>query len=115
MWHFRHDLRLRADKNRQRAVAAKFGPCGEKTGPRVTSVEWQARQLSSRWHDTHVRMLRLAANEWLDARGIDSTSPDGSRAQPGGWNCLSPVPVPNGFWGLRPGIPPSGSAATPER
>ena len=65
-------------------MAAKFGPCGENTGPRDTSVEWQARQLSSRWHDTHVRMLRLAASEWLDARGIASTSPVVSRAQPGG-------------------------------
>ena len=71
-------------------MAAKFGPCGEKIGPRVGSVEWQARQLSSRWQETQVRMLRLAASEWLAARGIDSTSPDASRAHPGGWKLLEP-------------------------
>ena len=91
------------------------GPCGENDGPRLGSVEWQVRQLSSRWQETQVRRLRFAASEWLVDRGVAITAPLGSRAQPGGWKLLRPVPVPNGLFGRRPGIPPSGSAPTPER
>src|SRR3982750_2461820 len=84
-------------------------------GPRIASVEWQARQLSSRWQETHVRMLRWAASEWLLGRGLEITAPPASRTQPGGWNVLRPVPVPKGLFGRRPGSPPSGSDATPRR
>ena len=80
----RQARRLRAARKRQRAVAPKFAGCGEKVGPRVGSVEWQARQLSSRWHETQVRMLRLACSEWLAGRGMVRTSPEASRAHPGG-------------------------------
>src|SRR4029079_1745471 len=83
--------------------------------PRVGSAEWQARQLSSRWQETHVRMLRCAASEWLFGRGVEMTAPPASRTHPGGWNVFRPVPVPNGLLGRRPGRPPSGSAATPRR
>ena len=94
-----------AAKNLQRAVPAKPGPCGEKDGPRVGSAEWQARQLSSRWQETQVRRLRRAASEWLVDRGVEITPPLASRAQPGGWKLLRPVPVPNGLLGRRPGTP----------
>ncbi len=47
-------------------------------------------------------MLRLAWTEWLCGRGVAIGRPAASRAQPGGWNCLTPVPVPNGFSGLDP-------------
>ena len=90
-------------------------PCGEIIGPRAGSAEWQARQLSSRWQETQVRMFRRAATEWLVERGVSIGAPVASRAQPGGWKVLSPVPVPNGLFARRPGRPPSGSGATPER
>ena len=60
-------------------------------------------------------MFRRAASEWLVERGVSIGAPVASRAHPGGWKVLSPVPVPNGLFGRRPGRPPSGSGATPER
>src|SRR6185312_2418792 len=114
-WHLRQARWLRDERNRQRAVPANPGPCGEMVGPRVGSAEWQARQLSSRWQETQVRMFRRAWTEWLSGRGLAITTPTASRAQPGGWNCLTPVPVPNGLWGWRPRCPPEGSADTPVR
>src|ERR1700690_2530038 len=114
-WHLRQARRLRAARNRHRAVAPKLGPCGEKLGPRVGSVEWTSGQLSPRWHDPQVRILRLACTEWLVGRGVAITAPAASRAQPGGWNCLACVPVPNGLLTFVPGRPPDGSDETPVR
>ena len=60
-------------------------------------------------------MLRLAWTAWLAGRGVAITAPAVSRAQPGGWNCLTCVPVPKGLFGLVPGTPPDGSDETPVR
>ena len=89
-WHFKHARRLREASARHRLDCAKPMPCGLKPAPfgiftpRAGSAEWHSRQVSSRWQEAQLRMLRLAWNEWLLGRGVEMTSPAASRAQPGG-------------------------------
>ena len=108
-WHLRQARWLRADRNRQRAVAPKFGPVGREGRPprRVGRMAGEAAVLAVAGDAGADVALGRPANGWPRAAW---TAPrrSGRAPTPAGGSCLSPVPVPNGFVRPPAGEPPLG-------